>query len=69
MVESDFSTEGSEPAKVGTEEHEVHKRLIKMDEQAHHCEVQRVPKFYTVDVPGIDGRNTLLPGEVFNATS
>jgi hypothetical protein len=41
VVESDFSTEGSEPAKVGTEEHEVHKRLIKMDEQAHHCEVQR----------------------------
>ncbi|MBK7129945.1 MAG: hypothetical protein IPH66_11345 [Crocinitomicaceae bacterium] len=29
MVESDLSTEGSEPAKVGTEEHEVHKRLIK----------------------------------------
>lgn len=44
MVESDFSTEGSEPAKVGTDEQEVHKRLIKMDEQTHHCDVQRIQK-------------------------
>lgn len=63
MVESDFGTEGSETAKVGTDEQKVHKRLYKMDEQTHHCDVQRVQEFYTVDVPGINGRKTLLPGE------
>ena len=68
MVESDFSTEGSETAKVGTDEQKVHKRLYKMDEQTHRCDVQRRQEFYTVDVSGIDRRKTLLPGEVFNAT-
>jgi hypothetical protein len=41
VVESDFSTEGSETAKVGTDEQKVHKRLYKMDEQTHHCNVQK----------------------------
>jgi len=54
VVESDFSTEGSETAKVGTDEQKVHKRLYKMDEQTQHCDVQRRQEFYTVDVSGID---------------
>ena len=57
-------TEGSETAKVGTDEQKVHKRLHETDEQAHLCEVQRTQKVHAVDVPGISRRNMLLPGEI-----
>jgi len=69
VVESDFSTKGSETVKVGTDEQKVHKRLYKVGEQTHRCDAQRRQEIYTVDVSGIDGRKTLLPGEVFTTTS
>jgi len=39
VVYREISTEGSDPAKLGTEEHEPHKRQIGADELAHHNEV------------------------------
>lgn len=40
VVYREVCTEGSETAKPGTDEQESHKRLIKSDEQAHHCDLQ-----------------------------
>lgn len=39
-VLGDWRSEGSETAKPGTDVQKSHKRLIKSDEQAHHCDVQ-----------------------------
>jgi hypothetical protein len=64
VVDCKVSTEGSETAKAGTDEQEVHMRLHEPDEQAHHCEVQRIPIVHEVDVTGISRRNMLLPGEI-----
>jgi hypothetical protein len=36
----DRRSEGSKTAKSGTDEQELHMRLIKLDEQAHLCDVQ-----------------------------
>jgi len=59
-------TEGSETTKSGTDEQKRHKRLFSEDKQAHHCNVQRIPKSFIVDAAGIGGRNMLLPGEVLD---
>ncbi len=64
LVDCKVSSEGSEPAKVGTDEQEVHKRPYESDKQAQLCEIQRVPKVHTVDVTGINRRSMLLPGEI-----
>ena len=44
MVWGDPYTEGSETAKVGTDEQEVHKRHISVGKQAHLCKAQRIQK-------------------------
>ena len=40
-----------------------------MDEQAHLCEVRRIPKLMDVDPAGIDRRLFTLPREISYATS
>jgi hypothetical protein len=60
----DHSSEGSETAKVCTDEQKPDMRPEKEDEQAHHCEVLRIQNLSQVDPAGIDRRNMLLPGEV-----
>jgi hypothetical protein len=48
LVVGDSSSEGSQTAKSGTDEQERHMRLLNVDKQAHHCDVQRIPKaFYS----------------------
>ena len=65
-------TEGSQTAKVGTDEQKLNMRLDKLDKQTHHCNVP-IPRnrenIYQVDSAGIDGKKELLPGEVFATTS
>jgi hypothetical protein len=68
VVDCKVSTEGSETAKTGTDEQEVHKRLHEPDEQAHHCKVQSIPIVHEVDVTGISRRNMRLPGEILILT-
>ena len=69
VVKRNLRTEGSETAKVGTDEQEVHKRLYEPDEQAQLCEVQRIPKVHIVDVTGINRRSMLLPGEILTSAA
>lgn len=69
MVYREVCTEGSETAKVCTDEQKVHRRLINGDKCPQQHEVRRVQNRFLVDVPGIGGRKELLPGEVFAITS
>ena len=70
MVNCEVSTEGSKTAKVSTDEQEVHKRLLKGDERTQQREVQSEQKnLLLVDVPGINRKKKLLPGEVLAVTS
>ena len=59
--------QGSETAKVGTDEQKLDKRHDKSDEISHHINVQ-IPKLREsichVDSAAIDRRKMLLPGEV-----
>ena len=41
LVAGNCSSEGSQPANSGTDEQESHRRLDKLDKQAHHCDVQK----------------------------
>jgi hypothetical protein len=66
VVYREVYTEGSQPAKPGTDEQESHMRLDKLDKQAHHCNVRKPARecAYQVDAAAIGGRKMLLPGEV-----
>ena len=64
VVYREVSTEGSEPAKSGTDEQKRHKRHIYSGKQPTACEPQREEKDIDVDVAVIGGRKKLLPGEV-----
>ena len=44
LVCRETCSEESETAKLGSNEQELNKRLVKPDEVAHHTEVQRMPK-------------------------
>ena len=62
-------TEVSETTKVCTEVYELDKRHKCVDEQAHHCEVQRIQKRNYVDPAGIGRKLFTLPGEISYAMS
>ncbi len=48
MVYREVCTEGSQTAKSGTDGQKRYMRLFNVDKQAHHCNVQRIPKaFYS----------------------
>ena len=48
LVVGDGSSEGSQTAKSGTDVQKRYMRLFNADKQAHHCNVQRIPKaFYS----------------------
>ena len=69
VVKRELRTEGSETAKVGTNEQEPDKRLYKSDKVAHHTDVQTSNRsIYAVDPVGIDRKRMLLPGEVSIST-
>jgi hypothetical protein len=63
LVYREVCSEGSQTAKSGTDEQERYTRLLREDKQAHHCNVQRLPNLFLVDIAGIGGRNVPLPGE------
>lgn len=77
VANREVRTEGSEPAKFGTDEQEVHKRHEEEDEYPHQYDVlgqqsnADAPKgdFLYVDVSGIERRKVFLPGEVSVVTS
>ena len=64
VVYREVSTEGSEPAKSGTDEQKRNKRHSCSGEQALLCDAQRLQKSNCVDSAGIGRREKLLPGEV-----
>ncbi len=71
VVKCELRTEGSETAKVGTDEQEVHKRLQNEDKRPQQRNVQtclssdrEYKSRFVVDVSGINWRKMLLPGEV-----
>lgn len=68
LVYREVCSEGSQTAKSGTDEQERYTRLLREDKQAHHCNVQRLPNLFLVDIAGIGGRNVPLPGEASGFT-
>ena len=68
VVYCEVSTEVSEPAKDGTDEQKLHKRLYKPDEVAQQTEVPtcRNTGAYRVDAAGFIRRVFILPREVSN---
>jgi hypothetical protein len=46
VVYREVCTEGSQTAKSGTDEQKPDMRLLSEDKQAHHCNVQRIPKSF-----------------------
>jgi hypothetical protein len=58
------SNEGSETAKVCTEEHELHMRLTMVEECAQQHEFRRKPKPWKIDAAVISGRKMLLQEEI-----
>ena len=67
VVCREAGTEGSETAKVGTDEQESDKRQGRSDKVSHHIDVQTQKRSIChVDPAAIDRRNMLLPGEVLD---
>ncbi len=67
VANREVGTEGSETAKPGTDEQEPHRRLIKSDEQTHHCDVQ-TPKgeYFISRCGGNRGKEDVLTwGDLF----
>lgn len=53
VVYREVCTEGSEPAKSGTDEQKGHKSHLKGDKRPQQRDVQRLPKLLDVDAPQI----------------
>jgi hypothetical protein len=65
-VPGDRKSEVSHTAKAGTEEHELHRRLVKPDEASQPADVRTLigANVCQVDAAGISQRTFVLPGEI-----
>jgi hypothetical protein len=68
VVYREVFTEGSEPAKSGTDEQKRHKRQVYSGKQPYSCNAPNKEN-KQVDVAAIGRRKKLLPGEVSPDTS
>jgi len=69
VVYREVCTEGSQTAKVCTDEQKLHMRHLLGDKRPRQRKVRRIQNLLDVDAAGIDGRKKRLPGEVLATTS